>query len=163
MTEKNVLAGQFEAQRGRLRALAYRMLGSPLEAEDAVQAAWLRLARSEPDMIDNLGGWLTTVVARSCLDALRARKARREEPIGPETPEPVAEPTDKEAMLADSIGVALLVVLDTLKPAERVAFVLLDMSDLPSEETAPTVGRSPEAARQLASRARRRVRGAQPE
>jgi RNA polymerase sigma-70 factor (ECF subfamily) len=139
------------------------MLGSAPEAEDAVQEAWLRLARSDPTTIDNLGGWLTTVVARVCLDMLRARKARREEPIGPGTPEPVAEATDQEAMLADSIGVALLVVLDTLKPAERVAFVLHDMFDLPFEEIAPIVGRTPEAARQLASRARRRVRGVQPE
>jgi len=163
MTEKNVLAAEFEAQRGRLRAVAYRMLGSAPEAEDAVQEAWLRLARSDAATIDNLGGWLTTVVARICLDALRARKVRREEPIGPGTPEPASEPTDQEAMLADSIGVALLVVLDTLKPAERVAFVLHDMFDLPFEDIAPIVGRSAEAARQLASRARRRVRGAQPD
>src|SRR5689334_8733904 len=151
MTEKNVLAAEFEAQRGRLRAVAYRMLGSAPEAEDAVQEAWLRLARSDAATIDNLGGWLTTVVARICLDALRARKVRREEPMGPGTPEPASEPTDQEAMLADSIGVALLVVLDTLKPAERVAFVLHDMFDLPFEDIAPIVGRSAEAARQLAS------------
>jgi RNA polymerase sigma-70 factor (ECF subfamily) len=163
MQAQDFLAGQFEAHRGRLRAVAYRMLGSAPEAEDAVQEAWLRLARSDEAAIDNLGGWLTTVVARICLDALRARKSRREEPIGPATPEPVSEPTDQEAMLADSIGVALLVVLDTLKPAERVAFVLHDMFDLPFEDIAPIVGRSPEAARQLASRARRRVRGAQPD
>src|SRR6185312_10436445 len=163
MQAQDFLAGQFEAHRGRLRAVAYRMLGSGPEAEDAVQEAWLRLARSDDAAIDNLGGWLTTVVARICLDALRARKSRREEPIGPATPEPVSEPTDQEAMLADSIGVALLIVLDTLKPAERVAFVLHDMFDLPFEDIAPIVGRSAEAARQLASRARRRVRGAQPD
>ncbi|MGN6569795.1 MAG: sigma-70 family RNA polymerase sigma factor [Pseudolabrys sp.] len=163
MQTQDLLAGQFEAHRGRLRAVAYRMLGSAPEAEDAVQEAWVRLARSEPATIDNLGGWLTTVVARICLDALRARKVRREEPIGPDTPEPVAEPTDQEALLADSIGVALLVVLDTLKPAERVAFVLHDMFDLPFEEIAPIVGRSADAARQLASRARRRVKGVQPD
>jgi len=163
MTDENFLAETFEAHRGRLRAVAYRMLGSTPEAEDAVQETWLRLARSDAETIDNLGGWLTTVVARICLDALRARKVRREEPIGPATPEPVSEPTDREAMLADSIGIALLVVLDTLKPAERVAFVLHDMFDLPFEDIAPIVGRSAEAARQLASRARRRVKGAQPD
>jgi RNA polymerase sigma factor (sigma-70 family) len=163
MQAQDFLAGQFEAHRGRLRAVAYRMLGSGPEAEDAVQEAWIRLARSDDAAIDNLGGWLTTVVARICLDALRARKSRREEPIGPATPEPVSEPTDQEALLADSIGVALLVVLDTLKPAERVAFVLHDMFDLPFEDIAPIVGRSAEAARQLASRARRRVKGVQPD
>jgi RNA polymerase sigma-70 factor (ECF subfamily) len=163
MQAQELLAGQFEAHRGRLRAVAYRMLGSGPEAEDAVQEAWIRLARSDDAAIDNLGGWLTTVVARICLDALRARKTRREEPIGPATPEPVSEPTDQEALLADSIGVALLVVLDTLKPAERVAFVLHDMFDLPFEDIAPIVGRSAEAARQLASRARRRVKGVQPD
>jgi RNA polymerase sigma-70 factor (ECF subfamily) len=139
------------------------MLGSHTEAEDAVQEAWLRLGRAEAATIDNLGGWLTTVVARICLDMLRARKARREEPMGPGAPEPAVETTDEEAMLADSIGVALLVVLDTLKPAERVAFVLHDMFDLPFEQIAPIVGRTPAAARQLASRARRRVKGAQPD
>jgi len=163
MTDEKFLAETFRAHRGRLRAVAYRMLGSTAEAEDAVQEAWVRLARSDAGTIDNLGGWLTTVVARICLDALRARKVRREEPIGPATPEPVSEPTDQEAMLADSIGVALLVVLDTLKPAERVAFVLHDMFDLPFEEIAPIVGRSPDAARQLASRARRRIKGVQPD
>jgi len=163
MNQNDFLAGRFETHRGHLRAVAYRMLGSATEAEDAVQEAWLRLARSEANAIENLGGWLTTVVARVCLDMLRARKSRREEPIGPDVPEPVAEATDQEAALADSIGLALLVVLDTLKPAERVAFVLHDMFDLPFEEIAPIVGRTPAAARQLASRARRRVRGAHPE
>jgi RNA polymerase sigma-70 factor (ECF subfamily) len=164
MQDKNDLVRRFEAERRRLQAVAYRMLGSASEAEDAVQETWLRLARSDPDTIDNFGGWLTTVVARICLDQLRARKARREEPMSPDVPEPVSpETTDQEAMLSDSIGVALLVVLDTLNPAERVAFVLHDMFDLPFEAIAPIVGRSPAAARQLASRARRRVRGAEPE
>lgn len=163
MADNDFLVRQFESHRGHLRAVAYRMLGSAAEAEDAVQETWIRLARSDAATIGNLGGWLTTVVARICLDQLRARKARREEPMGPATPEPAADPTDQEAMLADSIGVALLVVLDTLNPAERVVFVLHDMFDLPFEEIAPIVGRTPAAARQLASRARRRVRGAQPE
>ena len=163
MQDKDFLARQFESHRAHLRAVAYRMLGSAAEADDAMQEAWLRLARSDPATIGNLGGWLTTVVARICLDALRARKSRREEPLAPGTPEPAAEATDQEAMLADTIGVALLIVLDTLKPAERVAFVLHDMFDLAFEDIAPIVGRTPTAARQLASRARRRVRGAQPE
>jgi RNA polymerase sigma-70 factor (ECF subfamily) len=164
MQDKNDLVRRFEAERRRLQAVAYRMLGSASEAEDAVQEAWLRLARTDAHAIDNFGGWLTTVVARICLDQLRARKARREEPMSPDVPEPVSpETTDQEAMLSDSIGVALLVVLDTLNPAERVAFVLHDMFDLPFDEIAPIVGRSPAAARQLASRARRRVQGAQPE
>jgi RNA polymerase sigma-70 factor (ECF subfamily) len=163
MQDRDFLTRQFEGNRARLRAVAYRMLGSGPEAEDAVQEAWLRLARSDTATIDNLGGWLTTVVARICLDMLRARKSRREEPLTPGTPEPAAEATDQEAMLADSIGVALLVVLDTLNPAERVAFVLHDMFDLPFEEIAPIVDRTPAAARQLASRARRRVKGVQPE
>jgi RNA polymerase sigma factor (sigma-70 family) len=164
MQDKNDLVRQFEAERRRLQSVAYRMLGSTSEAEDAVQEAWLRLARADAGTIDNFGGWLTTVVARICLDQLRARKSRREEPMGPAVPEPVSpETTDREAMLSDAIGVALLVVLDTLNPAERVAFVLHDMFDLPFDEIAPIVGRSPEAARQLASRARRRVRGAEPE
>ncbi|HXD43527.1 MAG TPA: sigma-70 family RNA polymerase sigma factor [Pseudolabrys sp.] len=163
MADNDFLVRQFESHRGHIRAVAYRMLGSAAEAEDAVQEAWIRLARSDATTIGNLGGWLTTVVARVCLDMLRARKARREEPIVPGTPEPATEPTDQEAMLADSIGVALLVVLDTLSPAERVAFVLHDMFDLPFEDIAAIVGRSAAAARQLASRARRRVRGAQPD
>ncbi|HVV94798.1 MAG TPA: sigma-70 family RNA polymerase sigma factor [Hyphomicrobiales bacterium] len=160
MDEHDTLARQFEAERGRLRAVAYRMLGSLGEAEDAVQEAWIRLDRSGGESVANLRGWLTTVVARVCLDMLRARKARREEPIGPTTPEP-ADPADpaREAELADSVGLALLVVLDSLAPAERIAFVLHDMFDLPFEEIARVVGRSPVAARQLASRARRRVRG----
>jgi RNA polymerase sigma-70 factor (ECF subfamily) len=163
MQDQDFLARQFESHRAHLRAVAYRMLGSGNEAEDAVQEAWLRLARSDAGTIGNLGGWLTTVIARVCLDMLRARKSRREEPLAPGTPEPTTEPTDQEAMLADTIGVALLVVLDTLKPAERVAFVLHDMFDLPFDDIAPIVGRTPAAARQLASRARRRVKGAQPE
>jgi RNA polymerase sigma-70 factor (ECF subfamily) len=158
------LAGQFEAHRARLRAVAYRMLGSASEVDDAVQEAWLRLSRADNAEIDNLGGWLTTVVARVCLDMLRSRQSRREEPFAPDAPEPVAtgargsSPED-DALLADSVGLALLVVLDRLSPAERLAFVLHDMFDVPFEEIAPIVGRSAEAARQLASRARRRVRG----
>jgi RNA polymerase sigma-70 factor, ECF subfamily len=157
------LAEQFEAHRSHLQRVAYRMLGSSGEADDAVQEAWLRLSRAEAADIDNLGGWLTTVVARVCLDVLRSRKARREEPLEDE-PEPTAghaaaADPEREAELADSVGLALLVVLEALAPAERVAFVLHDMFDLPFEEIAPIVGRSPTAARQLASRARRRVRG----
>jgi len=160
MADNDFLVRQFESHRGHIRAVAYRMLGSAAEAEDAVQEAWIRLARSDATTIGNLGGWLTTVVARVCLDMLRARKARREEPIVPGTPEPATEPTDQEAMLADSIGVALLVVLDTLSPAERVAFVLHDSFDVPFDEIADVLGRSEAAARQLASRGRRRVRAA---
>jgi RNA polymerase sigma-70 factor (ECF subfamily) len=163
MDGQDFLGRQFETHRRRLLAVAYRMLGSRAEAEDAVQETWLRLSRTDPAAIGNLAGFLTTVLARICLDVLRSRKTRREEPIGPGTPEPAVEATDQEAMLADSIGVALLVVLDTLKPAERVAFVLHDMFDLPFEDIAPIVGRTPAAARQLASRARRRVRGVRPE
>jgi RNA polymerase sigma-70 factor (ECF subfamily) len=138
------------------------MLGSLSEADDAIQEAWLRLSRSDSREIGNLGGWLTTVVARICLDMLRSRKSRREEPIGPHVPEPVASPdaTEQEALLADSVGLALLVVLQTLTPAERIAFVLHDMFDVPFDDVAPIVGRTPAAARQLASRARRRVQGA---
>jgi RNA polymerase sigma-70 factor (ECF subfamily) len=160
MDEHELLARQFEAERPRLSTVAYRMLGSLGEAEDAVQEAWLRLDRGGAEGIANLGGWLTTVVARVCLDMLRARKARREEPIGPDVPEPV-DPADpaREAELAESVGLALLVVLDSLAPAERIAFVLHDMFDLPVAEIARVVGRSPVATRQLASRARRRVRG----
>jgi RNA polymerase sigma-70 factor (ECF subfamily) len=160
MDEHELLARQFEAERPRLSTVAYRMLGSLGEAEDAVQEAWLRLDRGGAEGIANLGGWLTTVVARVCLDMLRARKARREEPIGPDVPEPV-DPADpaREAELAESVGLALLVVLDSLAPAERIAFVLHDMFDLPFAEIARVVGRSPVATRQLASRARRRVRG----
>ena len=164
MQEKHWLTDTFEQHRGRLRAIAYRMLGSATEAEDAVQEVWLRLARADDTGIENIGGWLTTVVARICLDLLRQRKSRREEPFGPDVPEPASPPaTEEEMRLADSLGPALLVVLEKLNPAERVAFVLHDMFDLPFEEIAPIVGRSPAAARQLASRARRRVKGVQPE
>jgi len=164
MDEKNFLAQQFEANRGRLRGVAYRMLGSLSEAEDAVQEAWLRLGRTDTASVDNLGGWLTTVVARICLDMLRSRKARREDALDSSGPEPVANDNieavlEQESQLADSVGLALLVVLQTLAPAERIAFVLHDMFDLPFDEIAPVVGRSPTAARQLASRARRRVQG----
>ena len=155
------LARRFEADRARLRAVAYRMLGSLTEADDAVQEAWLRLSRA--DGVDNISGWLTTVVARICLDLLRARAARREEPLRAPLPDPVigdAADPEREAMLADSVGLALLVVLDTLTPAERLAFVLHDMFAIPYEEIAPVVGRTATAARQLASRARRRVRSA---
>jgi RNA polymerase sigma factor (sigma-70 family) len=164
MNEHDSLAERFEQHRPHLRAVAYRMLGSLGDVDDAVQEAWLRLSRADAVGIDNLGGWLTTVVARVCLDMLRARKSRREEPIAPHAPEPVSTSTDgsspeHEALLADSVGLALLVVLDRLTPAERLAFVLHDMFAVPFEEIGPIVGRSAEAARQLASRARRRVRG----
>ena len=164
MDEPDYLAERFEEHRAHLRAVAYRMLGSLSEVDDAVQEAWLRLSRTEATGIDNLGGWLTTVVARVCLDMLRSRTSRREEPLTPDAPEPVATGTqgsspEHEALLADSVGLALLVVLDRLTPAERLAFVLHDMFAVPFEEIGPIVGRSPEAARQLASRARRRVRG----
>ncbi len=160
MDEKQILAGRFEANRGHLRAVAYRMLGARGEAEDAVQEAWLRLAGSDTAAVQNLRGWLTTVVARICLDMLRARKVRQEEPIGAEA-EALAggEDAEREAEIADSIGLAMLVVLETLAPAERVAFVLHDMFNLPFDDIAQVVGRSPAAARQLASRARRRVQG----
>src|SRR5438552_18653014 len=158
------LAEQFEAHRSHLRAAAYRMLGSLSEADDAVQEAWLRLSRSDTSAVKNLGGWLTTVVARVCLDLLRARKARREVPLGARVPDPIVSRRDgvgpeHEALLADSVGLALLVVLETLAPAERLAFVLHDMFAVPFDEIATIVGRSPAAARQLASRARRRVQG----
>src|SRR5438270_11354347 len=160
------LAERFEADRTRLQAVAYRLLGSASEADDAVQEAWLRLSRSDTSEVENLKGWLTTVVARVCLDMLRSRKARPEDPVGPQSPEravgregPIGP--EQEALLADSVGLALLVVLDRLNPAERLAFVMHDMFAVPFEEIAPIVGRSPAAARQLASRARRRVRGAQ--
>ena len=159
------LAERFEEERGHLRSVAYRMLGSLSEADDAVQDAWVRLSRSETDEVENLRAWLTTIVARVCLNMLRARNTRREEPIEVHLPDPVIGPVrelwpEDEAVLADSIGLALLVVLDTLAPAERLAFVLHDMFDLPFEEIAPLLGRTPAAARQLASRARRRVKGA---
>ncbi|MCU1452297.1 MAG: polymerase subunit sigma-70 [Acidimicrobiales bacterium] len=163
MDERDGLSVQFEANRRRLRALAYRMLGSPQEADDVVQDAWLRVGRADAALVQNLGGWLTTIVARICLDRLRARRARPEEPTdverhdarrgtGPPGPE-------DEAVLAESVGAALLVVLDLLAPAERVAFVLHDVFAVPYDEIGVIVGRSPDAARQLASRARRRVQG----
>jgi len=164
MYELGWLTRRFEQDRARLHALAYRMLGSPNEAEDAVQEAWLRLHRIDPGEVENLSAWLTTVVSRVCLDMLRSRKARREEPIGPQVAEPIMATggglnPEAEVVLADSVGVALLVVLDRLAPAERLSFVLHDMFGVPFEEIGPIVGRSAEAARQLASRARRRVRG----
>src|SRR5215203_5592781 len=165
MDEHDWLAQRFEAHRTHLRTVAYRMLGSIGEADDAVQEAWMRLSRSDADDIENLGGWLTTVVARVCLDTLRSRTSRREEPLATRVPDPIvsrADGTDPEheALLADSVGLALLAVLETLSPAERLAFVLHDTFAVPFTEIAPIVGRSPTAARQLASRARRRVRGA---
>ena len=157
MNEPEILTEQFESHRARLHAVALRMLGSSYEADDAVQEAWLRLNRSGAEAVDNLGGWLTTVVARVCLDMLRSR-ARKERDSQEQAPEPVAVTSpEEEALLADSVGLALLVVLDTLEPAERLAFVLHDMFAVPFEEIALVVGRSPVAARQLASRARRRV------
>jgi len=164
MDEHDWLAKQFEAERTHLRAVAYRMLGSLTEAEDAVQESWLHLSRSDTSGVENLGGWLTTVVARICLDMLRSRNSRREEPLEASVPEPITSREgginpEQEALLADSVGLALLVVLDTLNPAERLAFVLHDIFAMPFDEIAPIVERSPTAARQLASRARRRVRG----
>src|SRR6266568_7612301 len=166
MDESEWLADRFEEHRARLRAVAYRMLGSLTDAEDAVQDTWLRLSRSGAGEVENLGGWLTTIVARVCLNMLRSRNLRREESFGVRVPDPVISPAgelqpEEEALLADSVGLALLVVLDTLAPAERLAFVLHDMFELPFEEIAPMVGRTPAAARQLASRARRRVKGAE--
>src|SRR5215472_474318 len=165
MDQTDSLAERFEADRSRLTAVAYRMLGSRSEAEDAVQDAWLRVNRSETGAVDNMAAWLTTVVSRVCLDRLRARRARREVPLDTEILEPIASRAagpdpEHEALLADSIGLALLIVLDMLTPAERVAFVLHDMFGVPFEEIAPIVERSATAARQLASRARRRVQGA---
>jgi len=167
MEQPDALAERFERTRPRLESVAYRMLGSVAEAEDAVQEAWLRLSRSDAAAIDDLQRWLTTVVARVCLDQLRSRRARREEPLGPRLPEPLVSPEgeedpEHEALLADSVGLALLVVLETLPPAERLAFVLHDMFAVPFDEIAPLVDRSPDAARQLASRGRRRVRGSVP-
>jgi RNA polymerase sigma factor (sigma-70 family) len=164
MDEHDWLAERFEAHRTHLRAVAYRMLGSLSEADDAVQEAWLRLDRSDTSGVKNLGGWLTTVVARVCLDMLRSRKSWREEPLDAYVTEPIVSREDatapeQEALLADSVGLALLVVLETLAPAERLAFVLHDMFAVPFDEIAPIVGRSPAATRQLASRARRRVHG----
>jgi RNA polymerase sigma factor (sigma-70 family) len=169
MDERDFLAEHFEEHRTHLRAVAYRMLGSISEADDAIQEAWIRLSRSDTSSVANLGGWLTTVVGRVCLDMLRSRRARREEPLGEppgaRVPDPIVSRADgfdpeREALLSDSVGLALLVVLETLSPAERLAFVLHDMFGVPFEEIASIVGRSEVAARQLASRARRRVRGA---
>jgi len=159
------LAERFEEHRTHLRAVAYRILGSISDADDAVQEAWLRLARSDSSQVENLGGWLTTVVARVSLNMLQSRKTRREDPAGSHLPEEIAGSAERagpehQAVLADSVGLALLVVLDTLTPAERLAFVLHDMFAMPFEEIAPIVERSPAATRQLASRARRRVQGA---
>jgi RNA polymerase sigma-70 factor (ECF subfamily) len=160
-------AEQFEQQRARLQAVAYRMLGSVTEAEDAVQEAWLKLTRVDAGEVENLGAWLTTVVGRICIDALRARRSRNEEYVGSWLPEPIVSldeslDPEQEALIADSVGLALLVVLETLAPPERLAFVLHDMFGVPFDEIAPIVGRSSTAARQLASRARRRVRGSSP-
>ncbi len=167
MDDREWLAERFEEHRTRLRAVAYRMLGSLAEADDAVQEAWLRLSGSDAGEIDNLGAWLTTVVGRMSLNMLRSRRVRREEPLPEHLPDPIIDNPDgvdpeHQALLADSVGLALLVVLETLAPAERLAFVLHDMFAVPFEEIAGIIDRSPEAARQLASRARRRVRGATP-
>ncbi len=163
MDEDDWLAERFESHRTHLRAVAYRMLGSLSEADDAVQESWLRLSRADTSSVQNLGGWLTTIIARVCLDMLRARTSRREEPLGASVSygsRADGSDPEHEALLADAVGLALLVVLDTLAPAERIAFVLHDLFAVPFDEIAPIVGRSPTAARQLASRARRRVRGA---
>jgi RNA polymerase sigma factor (sigma-70 family) len=165
MTGHDWLAEQFEARRAHLRSVAYRMLGSGSEADDAVQETWLRLSRSDPSGVENLGGWLTTVVARVCLDMLRSRTSRREEPLGDHVPGQFASAEggtdpEHEALMADSVGLALLVVLDTLAPAERLAFVLHDMFAVPFDEISAVLGRSPDATKMLASRARRRVQGA---
>src|SRR5690242_19083785 len=164
MDEREFLAQRFEEHRPHLRAVAYRMLGSLSEADDAVQDAWMRLNRSDADEIENLGGWLTTVVARVSLNMLRSRKTRREQPLVVHIPDPIVDPADgtnpeHEALLADSVGLALLIVLENLSPAERLAFVLHDMFNVPFDKIAPIIDRSPEATRQLASRARRRVQG----
>jgi RNA polymerase sigma-70 factor, ECF subfamily len=167
MDERAWLTERFEEHRTRLRAVAYRMLGSVSEADDAVQEAWLRLSRADTSSVENLTGWLTTVVARVCLNMLRTRESRREEPLDVHVPDPIINHEDggdpeQEALLADSVGLALLVVLDTLTPAERLAFVLHDMFAVPFDEIGPMIERSPAAARQLASRARRRVKGVAP-
>lgn len=166
MQQNQWLANQFEAQRPHLTSVAYRMLGSQAEADDAVQDAWLRMSSAGADDVENLGGWMTTITARICLNMLRSRKQKREESFGVRIPDPVVNTLggtqpEQEVILADSVGLALLVVLDSLSPAERLAFVLHDMFDLPFDEIAPMVERSTEATRQLASRARRRVRGAE--
>ena len=165
MDRQDWLAERFEEHRPHLRAVAYRLLGSPNEVDDALQGAWLRLSRADPSGVDNLGGWLTTLVARECLDLLRARSSRREQPLGVNLPDRLGRRAagldpEQETLLAEGVGLALLVVLDTLAPAERLAFVLHDMFAVPYHEIAAIVGRSPAAARQLASRARRRVQGA---
>ncbi|WKX71827.1 RNA polymerase sigma factor SigJ [Streptomyces sp. XD-27] len=167
MDESLLLAERFEEHRPRLRAVAYRMLGSVSEADDAVQDTWLRLSRTDADSVENLGGWLTTVVGRVCLNVLRSREQRREDPLELRIPDPVISHEDgidpeQEALLADSVGLALLVVLETLSPAERLAFVLHDMFAVPFDEIAPVIEKSTAAARQLASRARRRVQGQAP-
>src|SRR5581483_983650 len=167
MDDQQWLAERFEEQRPRLRAVAYRMLGSLSEADDAVQDAWIRVSRADTSEVENLGAWLTTVVARVSLNMLRSRRTRREEPWGPRIPEPIIDPADgtdpeHEALLADSVGLALLIVLETLPPAERLAYVLHDMFAVPFSDIGVIVDRSPEAARQLASRARRRVRTTAP-
>ncbi len=166
MDENDWLADRFEEQRVHLRAVAYRMLGSLTEADDALQDAWVRASRAGTGDVENLGGWLTTIVARVCLNMLRSRRVRQEGSLEASLPDPVLSPVgelrpEEEALLADSVGLALLVVLDALAPAERLAFVLHDMFEVPFDEIAPMVGRSPTAARQLASRARRRVKGAE--
>src|SRR5688572_10957615 len=168
MNERDLLADRFEANRGHLRAVAYRMLGSVTEADDAVQEAWLRLDRSDPGGTDDLRGWLTVVVGRICLDALRRRKSRNEQLAGSWLPEPIVRMAndagpERDAVMADSVGLALLVVLESLTPPERLSFVLHDVFGVPFEEIAPVVERSPAATRQLASRARRRVRAEAPE
>lgn len=167
MTDQRWLAERFEEHRPRLRAVAYRMLGSLTEADDAVQEAWLRVGRADTSEVENLGGWLTTIVARIALNMLRSRTTRRQDPLDVHLPDPVVDPPDgtdpeHEALLADSVGLALLVVLEALNPAERLAFVLHDMFAVPFDEIASIVDRSPEATRQLASRARRRVQGTAP-
>ncbi len=167
MSDEDVLAEQFEQHRTRLRGVAYRMLGSTAEADDALQDAWLRVSRADTSTVDSMAGWLTTVVARVCLDHLRRRRSRREDPIDVHIPDPIVTRDDgdtpeDEALLADSVGLALLVVLETLQPAERVAFVLHDMFAVPFDEIADLLDRSPAAVRQLASRARRRVQGEVP-
>src|SRR6476660_328963 len=165
MNDQDFLAERFEANRSHLRGIAFRMLGSLTEADDAIQEAWIRLSRTDTSHVDNLRAWLTTVVGRVCLNLLRARKTRRETSLEIRFPDPILSPAEgispeQEAMLGDSVGLALLIVLDTLTPAERLAFVLHDVFAVPFDEIAPIVGRTPTAARQLASRARRRVQGA---
>jgi RNA polymerase sigma-70 factor (ECF subfamily) len=167
MDEQQLLAERFERHRPRLRAVAYRMLGSLNEADDAVQEAWLRVSRAGADDVENMAGWLTTIVARVSLNMLRSRRSRHEELLGPHLPDPIVDPSEgtdpeHEALLADSVGLALLVVLDTLTPPERLAFVLHDMFAVPFEQIASIIDRSPAATRQLASRARRRVQGSAP-